>query len=325
MTTPHTVDGYGPTSAGDLDRLLSAVSALAPEYDDGLSNHGPMVVAALSDLHASPDRIRAWVAAYERIVGAGDPPDERRTVYERTTARLVGAPAGDWRILTRHELTGLVGGPGTGAFHGLIRTAHAIALLEEADTPARRVELARALAYWHAYHWRPARPPSILVRPVTDILYSSCPPGPICGIRRLDAALRVASEEAPVPAGSAWPHLDELVAWVGTVVVDHDVDAIAYTHVLTAHAAAVFVASYASEHDVEVLGRSLLRCLVGLVRAYPPRRASSSVATVSRAAAADSDDEHVLKLAALGGAWSPARARLCAALDPSLERDSGAR
>ena len=42
--------------------------------------------------------------------------------------------------------------------HGLIRTAHAVRSLDEAETPARRHELAEGLGYWAArYHRLPER------------------------------------------------------------------------------------------------------------------------------------------------------------------------
>jgi hypothetical protein len=41
-------------------------------------------------------------------------------------------------------------------FHGVIRTSHAVRAIDRADTPARRAELARALANWATW-FRPGR------------------------------------------------------------------------------------------------------------------------------------------------------------------------
>jgi hypothetical protein len=51
----------------------------------------------------------------------------------------------------------LMPGLSVALFHGAIRTAHAVRAVAAADTPPRRSELARALAYWAA-RFRPGQP-----------------------------------------------------------------------------------------------------------------------------------------------------------------------
>ncbi|HUP84327.1 MAG TPA: hypothetical protein VM143_01550 [Acidimicrobiales bacterium] len=122
------------TADDRIDEALEQLHATSDEYQGGLTNHGPMVVEALSRMGRA-DEVPGWVRAYARSLepfeGPAVPPVE-----------------GDWREAVREELTSLVVGSAGAAGHGVIRTAHAAALLEEADTPVRRQELARALAYW---------------------------------------------------------------------------------------------------------------------------------------------------------------------------------
>lgn len=120
--------------AGAVDEALERLHATADEYGGGLSNHGPMVVEALARLGA-PDAIAGWCRRYEgRLVDEDGPP--------------LSPVAGDWRQVVTREATRLLPGAASAAGHGVIRVAHAVRLLESADTRPRRMELARALRYW---------------------------------------------------------------------------------------------------------------------------------------------------------------------------------
>jgi hypothetical protein len=66
--------------------------------------------------------------------------------------RPVAAVVGEW-------VPRLVPGIVAAALHGLIRTAHGLRALEEADTPARRLEVATGLAYWAARYQELPGPP----------------------------------------------------------------------------------------------------------------------------------------------------------------------
>jgi hypothetical protein len=152
-----------------LHALLDTNLQLPPEYRDQLTNHLPMALHALQSLGASPERLRSFHATYARRFNGLSPPASPVA----TDARLA-----DWRALRgqadaypellacfngwvmqdgvdatlRQALPELLPGVAAAAFHGIIRTAHAV--------QARHAgELAAALAYW-AWRWQPLLAPS---------------------------------------------------------------------------------------------------------------------------------------------------------------------
>ena len=146
-----------------LQRLLDASLAYPPEYANQLSSHLPMALAALDGLGAGETRLCEFFVGYVR----------RFT----TLAPASPAPALDWPalrgridgfaalcatfsamltrngrdVVLREALPRLIDGVGGAAFHGVIRTAHAV----ESE---HNGELAAALAYWAA-RWMPLAPP----------------------------------------------------------------------------------------------------------------------------------------------------------------------
>jgi len=157
-----------------LDRALTALHETDDEFDDGpfvgLSNHGPMAVEALVTMHQL-DAVPEFLASYTprlrpRPPGTPIPPEARHAA--------LGDPArgSDWvatyfamlerdtpATVVSRELPTLVDGAVAAAFHGLIRTGHALRSLARLDTPARRCELAHGLGYWAANHQLlPGRP-----------------------------------------------------------------------------------------------------------------------------------------------------------------------
>jgi len=147
----------------DLDEALDRFHLTAPEYLGGLANHGPMAVEALFELgHRA--LTQGFVDVYAprlRPLSPGRPlrPDDE--------AYALGDPArfADWLATLELEIAResyprvieqrtaqWIDGVFAGGTHGLIRTAHAARALGQADTPARRRELAHGLAYWAARH-----------------------------------------------------------------------------------------------------------------------------------------------------------------------------
>jgi Questin oxidase-like len=152
-------------AVGDvLDEALEALSDVAPDFENGNTNHAPMVAETLVQI-GREDAVIPWVDDYRRDLG------------KRPTAGRV--LVGDWRealgdikrwpewvALFRRELAEaawpavadtwsgrLAPGLAGAATHGLIRTAHAVRSVETAATPLRLNELADGLAYWAAtYH-----------------------------------------------------------------------------------------------------------------------------------------------------------------------------
>jgi hypothetical protein len=154
-----------------LDEAFQAISRTAPDFENGNTNHAPMVAETL-DAIGHGERILGWLDAYRNQLGERPP----------------GTPSidGDWReslghaalwpgwvSLFREELSELpwtevldvwasrlAPGISGAATHGLIRTAHAVRALGQAETQPRLDELADALAYWAAtYHTFGAAPP----------------------------------------------------------------------------------------------------------------------------------------------------------------------
>lgn len=148
-----------------LHHLLDqGLAAHAPEYDHGLSNHLPMLLHALQQLGATPARLGDYAAGYAQRLARRGPtlapalrPDwpalrGRPEAFEPLAAHFSAALARQGREATLAQaLPLLMPGAGAGAFHGLIRTAHAL----EAGHDG---ELAAGLAYWAAA-WLPLRAP----------------------------------------------------------------------------------------------------------------------------------------------------------------------
>jgi hypothetical protein len=154
-----------------LDNAFDRVSALDFEVPNPFVNHAPMACEALAalGLHAAIDD---WVQQFESSMRA--PVQPTTPTWRRSfdwKERL-----GDFRLLP--EWMGYFGraieeegwpsvvglwvprlmpGLASALFHGVIRTAHAVRAIAEADSAARRAELARALGNWAAW-FGPGRP-----------------------------------------------------------------------------------------------------------------------------------------------------------------------
>jgi len=147
-----------PAGLHELHRLLDAGQSLSATYGGGLSNHLPMAQQALLELGVSTERLLDFTEAHKVLL-------EPRGCAELgpiAPASDLGRPASDaaWRLhftgrisalgcsdALREALQLLLPGSGAIAFHGLIRTSHAVL----ADHPG---ELAAGLAHW-ASHFMP--------------------------------------------------------------------------------------------------------------------------------------------------------------------------
>jgi hypothetical protein len=145
----------------NLDEALERFHLADLEYAGGLASHGPMGAEALESLghHAlipafldlyvprlPPAEVGRVMTEIEAESALGQ--IERRADWVATfDARL---ERGDWRLVLSVMLPDLLPGVFAGAGHGFLRTAHAVRSLEREDTPLRRRELARGLAYWCA-------------------------------------------------------------------------------------------------------------------------------------------------------------------------------
>jgi Questin oxidase-like len=161
-----------------LDDALTVFAATAPGYGSlGLANHGPMAAETLDHLGRA-DAIAGWVEGYRGRLDPASPPADR-PLSEEDWPGALGEESRftDWLALFEREVAdrppvAVVGEwaprllPGTigAAGHGLIRTAHAVRALSGADTPARRLELANALAFWASTYQELPGPPLLIGR-----------------------------------------------------------------------------------------------------------------------------------------------------------------
>jgi hypothetical protein len=161
-----------------MEDALSLLAPTGPEYAGRLANHGPMAAQALVALER-PDAVVPWVEKYKKRLL--DHPGGTRSIDRNGWREALGDNdrVGDWIVLFRRELqerpwktvlsewtVRLSPGVVAAAFHGAIRTAHAVRSLEAQETPARVRELAEGLGYWAATYnalpesATPAKPPA---------------------------------------------------------------------------------------------------------------------------------------------------------------------
>jgi len=144
-----------PATIAQLHHLLDAGQASSATYRGRLSNHMPMTQQALLELGASAERLQAWTEGYEAMLEPRAAARPARIVVERD----LGRPDSDaaWRAhfadriallgmaqALREALALLLPGAGAAAFHGLIRTGHAVLSGHEG-------EIAAGLSHWAAH------------------------------------------------------------------------------------------------------------------------------------------------------------------------------
>jgi hypothetical protein len=142
-----------------LDEALAALHATDPEFDGGNSNHGPMAAEVL-DRQGRGDRICGWTARYlprldalpvaqplvDRAAALGDV-TQRAAWIATYVAELETRPvpevlAAAWPML--------LPGFAAAAFHGPLRTGHALRSFAALPTAVRRTEIGHGLGYWAA-------------------------------------------------------------------------------------------------------------------------------------------------------------------------------
>jgi hypothetical protein len=144
-----------------LERLRGTGTEVAGGGDP---NHGPMAAEALVAL-GRDDVVKNWVERYRKMLDLM--PAAASPVTADTWREALGdvSRTADWAAFFRVQLAErpwsavfadwigrLLPGAISAGLHGLIRTAHAIRALEDAETPLRVEELGIALAYWAAYY-----------------------------------------------------------------------------------------------------------------------------------------------------------------------------
>src|SRR5215470_3488832 len=148
-----------------FDEALERLRRTGGEVAGGPApNHGPMAAEALVAL-GRDDIVVAWADRYRRTLDAMPPPSSPVTAKDWTQAlgaidrfgdwvaffctQLAEAP---WRVVLEEWIPHLLPATPSAGGHGLIRTAHALRALADAETALRVEELGVALAYWAAYY-----------------------------------------------------------------------------------------------------------------------------------------------------------------------------
>lgn len=145
-----------------LDPALEFLEGYGHDLKNGLTNHAPMVVEALSAMGRA-DAVMPWIESYREGMLPRPRPRERiprgdwRSALGRTdreadwgaffAGELTEAP---WRDVLARWTERLAPGICGSATHGVIRVGHAVRSLDEAESAVRLRELAGALASWAA-------------------------------------------------------------------------------------------------------------------------------------------------------------------------------
>ncbi len=154
-----------PSARGRLDLLLQAHRGKLPEREGAGANHYPMAAEVLETYGFEGEIDDAWIEGaglYSGTLGRVAPIRGEGDIGEAlgNYARL-----GDWLDFFQGALAErtwqevvslwaprLAPALSAAAFHGVIRTGHAVRALERQDSAPRRAELAAGLSYWAARH-----------------------------------------------------------------------------------------------------------------------------------------------------------------------------
>src|SRR5215831_3590079 len=162
---PNHKTGGNQIMNDNFDEALELIRGTGSEVAGGVApNHGPMAAEALVVL-GRDDIVVAWADRYRRKLNAMPPSRSPITTKDWAEALGVIDRFADWVAFFRTQLSEaswqpvfrewigrlLPATPSAGA-HGLIRTAHALRALTDAETSLRVEELGVALAYWAAYY-----------------------------------------------------------------------------------------------------------------------------------------------------------------------------
>ena len=143
--------------------MLRAHALMLPENPGGGANHYPMAAEALEALGFEESIAEHWIedaprygGELGRVHGIEDRTQANEALgsYDRFGDWLDffrnALRDGPWRPVVAEWAPRLAPALCAAAFHGVIRTGHAVRALRQRDTLPRRMELAAGLAYWAA-------------------------------------------------------------------------------------------------------------------------------------------------------------------------------
>ena len=131
-----------------IDEAYAIFAHTGPEFGGGLSNHGPMAAEAIAAMRR-PDAIVKWASRYATRLEAH--PSASARISEADWREALGREnrVGDWiaffddalkdapwRVVLDKWVARLAPGIAAAAFHGVLRTAHAVRLARR--SPERR-------------------------------------------------------------------------------------------------------------------------------------------------------------------------------------------
>jgi hypothetical protein len=148
-----------------IDEALERLRGMGTEVAGGGDpNHGPMAAEALVAL-GRDEVVANWVERYRPrldVMPAVTSPITVATwrealgdigrIADWTAFFRVQLAEAPWQAVFAEWIGRLLPATIAAGTHGLIRTAHALRALEDAETPLRVEELGVALAYWAAYY-----------------------------------------------------------------------------------------------------------------------------------------------------------------------------
>lgn len=302
--------GVAAMQTNVLHRLLDANLALPPEYANQLTNHLPMALHALAELGADAVRMQQFFDRYvRRFEGRMAEPDApaaddwlalrgQPNAFAPLRAAFAAALARDGRdTVLRAALPALLPGVAAAAFHGAIRTAHAVEAEHEG-------ELSCALAYW-AWRWQPLdavlQGPALPLDGWCERLVAA---GLSCSFDGSLISLRMDSAARSAPyrelAGSL-PSTPDLPQRLFAFAAQRYADTRNFTvlHMVTAMRALRVLLPWVVDTDAalrEVVSAFAAAYLSAGIRptTWPAAPAMDWLAIVRKAVA--SDDEHVIKL-----------------------------
>jgi hypothetical protein len=152
-----------PVVQDALDAAFERLAGAGFELANGFVNHGAMACEALDALDIGAD-LEKWAVRFSHVRGGVDVApvvdpvsfDGRAHLgdYDRLPAWIgffeASIRVGGWEAVVTEWVPVLVPAFSNKLFHGAIRVGHATRAISSSDGPARRAELARALAYWAA-------------------------------------------------------------------------------------------------------------------------------------------------------------------------------
>lgn len=316
------------TDTAPLDQALEELHRTDPEFSGGLSNHGPMACEALEAL-GETERIEPFFQGYrarlqpmpvasvlEDWSAARGQPEARAGLIASMEAELSrSGPQALMHAALPQLLPGMVGG----AFHGLLRTAHAYRGWTRSPSQPRARELAHGLGYWAArYQTLPGTPGAAAVpgRGVAAVLQRTPivppedrQPGLIFerfAVLGRDGQFASVLESYDPASQAPDVALDALVAAAARLFVTTRSGGagFVYLHGVTGSAALRLLLPALSEEDQQVAVGYLVQAVAAVhaTHAQPESSATEPVAAadadpaVLASRAAKSDDDHTIKL-----------------------------